>query len=310
MSRLNKVKGGRIASAHRFVLYGVAGVGKTTLAADAPRPIFLDTEDGSGGVDCERYSFRDGADGHVARSYEEVLAAIADLTDHDHPFKTVVIDTLDALEALLWAHMCQRDRKTGIEAYGYGKGYVAAVEEWRELAHRLDTLRVRRGVHVVLLGHAKIATFKNPEGEDYDRFEPGIDKRAGAVIRGWCDVMGLCRYEDVVKKDSDTKRARGLATGYRLVAFQRSAAFYAKSRLPLPKEIELAEDRPWSPIGDAIALHAQLASATPTELLSAIAAELDRIGNPDLSANVNEACESVGSDARRLRKYLINLKGR
>src|SRR5215213_2130623 len=108
-SRLGAVKVERLRSPVRVFLYGESGVGKSTLAAGAPSPIWLDTEDGSARLRVARYPFREGKGGHVPRSYVDVLAALDDLAISAHTFETLVIDTVDRLEKMIWAHLLERD---------------------------------------------------------------------------------------------------------------------------------------------------------------------------------------------------------
>ncbi|MCS6901519.1 MAG: MAPEG family protein, partial [Myxococcales bacterium] len=74
----------------RVVLYGVEGVGKSTFASQAPDPIFLCAEEGAVGLDVARFP--------TAHTWIEVLEAIRVLTHEEHPYKTLVIDSLDWLE--------------------------------------------------------------------------------------------------------------------------------------------------------------------------------------------------------------------
>ena len=83
----------------RIALFGVPGVGKTTFAAQAPAPIFLCAEDGAGFLDAQAFP--------KPSSWGDVLEAVQELMHGEHSFKTLVIDTLDALEALCWEHVCK-----------------------------------------------------------------------------------------------------------------------------------------------------------------------------------------------------------
>ncbi len=93
------------------------------------------------------------------QTWNDVLQAVDMLRVEQHDHKTLVFDTLDWLEPLLWAHICERDGKKNVEDYGYGKGHVAALDEWRLLVSRLERLRNERGMGVVLLAHSWIKPF-------------------------------------------------------------------------------------------------------------------------------------------------------
>jgi PHD/YefM family antitoxin component YafN of YafNO toxin-antitoxin module len=134
-SRLAKVTKGRLRTPNTIIIYGPEGVGKSTLALSAPGVIMFDVEDGSSEIEARRYPFTDHPEkGHVPPNYQAVLDAIDDLTVSEHDYKTLVIDSADRLEAMIWKHMLARDSEPGarnpknavltsIEDYGYGKGY-------------------------------------------------------------------------------------------------------------------------------------------------------------------------------------------
>jgi hypothetical protein len=204
--------------------------------------------------DVARYFFRDEDGGDIPRSLSELCTGIDDLVESNHDFRNVAIDTIDALESrLLWPHVVKERGEgdvTSIEGFGYGKGYVFALDAWRTFLSRLDRLR-NRGLGVILLGHSVVKSFKNPEGEDYDRYQLKLHDKAAGLIKEWCEVVGFLRFEEGAQKlkgdKSVAKRARGWASGRRLLHLERTAAWDAKSRLNLPTEIEIDRDHPWAP---------------------------------------------------------------
>jgi len=317
---LRELKPRRLRTGQRFTFYGPESVGKSSLAAYAPKPVFIDVEDGTGNLEVVRYPFRDGPLGHVPPNYTAVLDAVRAIATEPHDFETLVIDTLDRLEALIWAHILDRDsgrqgalNKSGkriesIESYGYGKGYILALDVWRDLCRALDELRLKRTMNVVLLGHAAIRTFKNPEGEDYDRYHLRINDKAAGFIKEWSDVVGFCTFEEGgAKLDADQPRAKGYSTGRRLIKLSRTAAYDAKSRIPLPDEVELAAANPWAPLADAVRVGLDV---DPEHLHAAIEAELERINDDALSNRVVVAMSRAGDDVGTLARYLNTLKNK
>jgi hypothetical protein len=311
VSRLAAVKRGRLIAPLRYFFYGAEGVGKSTLAAHAPDPIWLDIEDGSGQLDVPRYQFRDGDGGHVPHSYEEILSAIDDLTRNPHSFQTVVFDTADRLEALLWQWMIARDttaRKPldSIEAYGYGKGPIRALDDWRGLCFRLDRLRTARKMSIIILGHAQIRLFKSPDSEDYDRYNPRINALAAGFLKEWSDVTGFAMFEEFGSKLGDD-RAKGTSTGRRLLKLERTAAFDAKSRIALPKEVELDPANPWAPFAAAVNDGVNM---DPAEIATLIDAETTRIGSPELTAKAQAFTKEAlaKNDTATLHRSLLKLR--
>jgi hypothetical protein len=314
-SRLGKVQRGRLKVYRRCVFYGAEGVGKTTLAANAPDPIWLDAEDGSGLVTVARYPFREGEDGHVPRTYQDLVDAVSDLTRSPHDYKTLVIDTADAVEALLWRHIVQRDKGKvkaaleNIEDYGYGKGYQVAVDEWRAFCSRLDILRATRKMMIVLLAHQRVTTFKNPEGDDYERYSPQIHDKAAGFLRSWADVVGFCRFEEGSSKLDGAKKAKGWSTGRRLINFVRTAAYDAKGRGGMPAELEMDPTNPWAPFQKALD---DSESLDGPALVALIGAELVRLSDAELTGKVEPlaAAAAAKNDTETLNRYLQELKRR
>jgi len=228
---LGALRTGRIEAPPRTLVHGVEGVGKTTFGANSPAPIFLGAEDGTGHLDVTRFP--------QPETWGHVREAIATLTKDQHKYLTLVIDTVDWVEPLLWQHICERDKKADIEAYGFGKGYTAAVQEWRVLVADLERLRAARQMGIILLAHSHIKSFKNPQGEDFDRYELKINQKAGGLLKEWVDTVLFANFEMYAARDGRTSRVRGVSTGARLAYTQRTAAYDAKNRSNLPESIAL-----------------------------------------------------------------------
>lgn len=223
----------------RVLFYGVEGIGKTTWAAGAPSPVFLGTEDGFGDLDVARLP--------SPATWRDALEYVAALTNDRHDFRTLVIDTVDHLESLLHAHLCREREWESIEDPGYGKGYVVALEEFTKFLDALEVLRKRRAMHVILLAHAKLEAYKNPDGPDYDRYVVKCDKRVSARAREWCDCVLFGRLDVTVKSDQKGDKAlfrkgKALDTAERVVMTTTTPAFDAKNRFHLPEEIPMAWD--------------------------------------------------------------------
>jgi hypothetical protein len=282
--RLDALVKGRQSKPLRTLLYGVEGVGKTTFGAHAPAPIFVGAEDGTSHLDVTRFP--------MPESWAEVMEAVRTLTKEEHQFQTAVFDTLDWLEPLVWQAICARDGVENIEAYGFGKGYVAALDEWRIFLAALDRLRETRGMHVILLAHSWIKPFKNPEGNDYDRYELKLNAKAGGLLKEWSDVVLFANHEVFAEKDKVTKRTKGVSTGERLIYTTRTAAYDAKNRYDLPESMALD----WAEFWEAVQAHRP---ADPKALEAAIRKHAELL-SPEVKAKVLEAITRAGGDAVKL----------
>ena len=231
----------------RILAYGTAGIGKTTFATEAPSPIVVQTEDGLGSIAASTFG--------LLRSFDEVMQAIGSLYEDAHEFQTVVLDSLDWLEPLIWQHTAQQHSQPNIEAFGYGKGYLAALDNWRAVLEGLNALRDERGMAVILLAHAEIKRFDSPETDPYDRYQPKLHARASALVQEHVDAVLFANYRiTTLKADAGfgKKIVRGVSGGDRLLHTVERPAFLAKNRFGLPETLPLS----WPDFAAAVPFYA------------------------------------------------------
>jgi hypothetical protein len=230
MSILTQITRGVVPRAQRVVVYGVESVGKTTLAAQAPAPIFLDVEDGTSHLDVPRLS---------VKAWPALEQAIKEVAAGGHDFKTLVIDSVDWAEKQAIEDMLAKDKKHGIEDYGYGKGYTAIAERMTRWLALLDSV-VARGIHVILIGHSKVARHEPPDGmQPYDRYELKLTKQTGPLVKEWADALLFANFKTRIV-EAESGKAKGIGGKERVVYTQRSAAWDAKCRVPaVPEEIPM-----------------------------------------------------------------------
>jgi hypothetical protein len=231
---LDQVTCGKKQAPRRVMLYGTHGIGKSTFAANAPNPIFIQTEDGLGEIDCAKFP--------ISQTFGEVMQALAELYTHDHQFQTVVIDSLDWLERLIWNEVCRFRGVESIEDIGYAKGYVFALTQWREFLEGLTALRADKQMMVLMIAHARIERFENPETDSYDRYVPRLHRLSSQVLQEWCDEVLFATFRVFTKQTDegfDRKRTQGVGTGERVMRTVERPAHVAKNRLNLPEEMPL-----------------------------------------------------------------------
>lgn len=219
----------------RIMLYGPHKIGKTTFAAQAPAPIFIQIEDGLDAIDAQAFP--------RAESYDQVIEQLDMLGANDHQFQTLAVDSLDWFERLVWAKVCANNGVKNIEDIGYGKGYVQAVDLWKAFLERINGLRDVRGMASILLAHAEVKRFDAPDKtQSYDRYQPKLHKAAGALVSEAVDVIGFANYEvHVVKTEIGFKKekATGTGSGARALYLEERPAFVAGSRYRMPEKIPL-----------------------------------------------------------------------
>lgn len=238
---LSSIRRGQDIRPPRIFIYGVEGIGKTTFAAGAPSPIFIQTEDGQGALDVARFP--------MASSVDDVRAALTTLYTEDHAFGTVVLDSADWLEQIIAKDV---ESKHEAKDLAYGKGALKQAEIWQELLAGFNALRNDRGMAVVLIGHSQIKRFDSPETEPYDRYTPKLQERSNALVREWADAVLFANYRTVIKKEDagfNKTHARGIGTGERLLHTAEKPAYMAKNRYAFPESLPLS----WQAVSDAIA---------------------------------------------------------
>lgn len=211
----------------KIVIYGVDGIGKTTLASKSPNPVFLATEDGQNDIGCPRTP--------LVTSFDQFNAYTSDFITGDHDYQTLVLDSADWAERLIHKAIARKADKSSIEEIGYGKGYKMAIEGWSFVLNAFDEL-VRQNMNIIILAHAKVEKFSPPDGDQYDRYELALHKTAAPIIREWADEVFFANYDvTTLKKDDSFGAERHQAVSQRRVLYTCEAPTHmAKRRVQLP----------------------------------------------------------------------------
>ena len=221
----------------RILIYGPEKMGKTTLASEFPAPVFLQTERGESG-DLELDALAPEGETHLT-TFEQVIDAIRALAAEDHGFQTVVLDSVSALQKLVWEKVCRDSNVKSIELAGggYGKGYIEADNLWLQVLDGLNYLRNERGMAVVLVGHAIISRFDDPETQSYSRYDIDLHKRAEALLKREVDAILLVKKDVTIKTEGKGERARADGGDTRWIYTEGKPAFTAGNRYNMPARI-------------------------------------------------------------------------
>ena len=212
----------------KIVVVGQGKIGKTTFAAMAPNAIGILTEDGADMVNANAFP--------LASSLNDVYSAIDTLINEEHEFQTLFIDSLDWLEPMVQEHVCKQNNWKNIEQPGFGKGYVAAAEEWRNLLSGLEVLRSAKGMGIILIAHDKIKRIEDPLTEGFDSHVLKLHDRAGALVSEWADVIGYAGYRIFTSKTDagfGNKETKATTTGERILHVEPHPAHCGGNRFGL-----------------------------------------------------------------------------
>lgn len=241
MNMLSHVQRGRTPMPPRLLVYGTEGIGKSTFASEAPKPVFIQTEDGLSQIECDKFP--------LAITFDDVRQALSDLHTEDHEYQTVVIDSLDWLERLIWDAVCQEYGAKSIEKVdgGYAKGYMHALVPWRAIVGLLGALRTEKHMAVLLIAHTKVDKFEDPESTSYDRYAPRLHKHAAALVCEWCDAVLFAtrRFRTQIENVGFNRQrtiasAIGAGGGERILRTVGGPSCIAKNRFGLVDDVPLS----------------------------------------------------------------------
>lgn len=224
-----------------MVFYAPPGLGKTSFGAAIPKALFL-VDDKELGIHTLKRSGQVAKDVPVLppiKNWLDLLACVRQVAAGKHDHKALIVDTMGGCERLCHQHVCEtmyRGDWAEKGFAGYGRGYESALPEWRLLLEAFDECR-DAGMSVVLLTHAIIKPYKNPLGEDFDRFVPDVHHKTWNLTHRWADVVLFGNYH--VEVDDSSGRAKGRGGDDRYFYCEYSAAWEAKNRHGLPPEIAM-----------------------------------------------------------------------
>ncbi len=244
----------------RILIHGVEGVGKSTFGVHAEKPVFVQTEDGLA-------AYPEVAKFAPATDYASFIKNLEEVAFQDHDFKTLVVDSVDWLEPLIWRQVCAESNVSSIidAGGGYGNGYTIALDIWRAYLKLLDIIN-KRGMTIIQVAHSQIKTYSSPDTPPYDRFSIKLHENkqgvgAAALLFEYSDIVLFANFfagttKDVLPgstKKNPKEKIRGIGSGERILYTEERPAHKAKNRFGLPEQINFdAAGEYWSTIAGAV----------------------------------------------------------
>lgn len=246
---LDSIRTGKSLNPPRIIVYGGPGLGKSTFAANAPKPIFINIEDGLGNLDVASFP--------QAKVAEDVDEQLRFLFTEDHPYQTVVIDSLDWYERLLWNKIAKDNGVMEIENLNWGKGFVYALNLWQNFVEKVNKLSRERNMGVIFTAHSDIAKIADPEKGEFSQYTIALHQKARPILLEDVDAILFAKKDGVITTDKTTfgkETKRVIGDGVRTVVTQMRPSAIAKNRYNLLPTIDIPEgDTTWSAVWSELA---------------------------------------------------------
>lgn len=224
---------------------GDSGMGKTSLAAAFPKPIFIRAEDGLQAIPAgqrpQAFPVLTGANAQDAA--DQLWAQMIALLHNDHDYKTLVIDSVTALERLFVAAVLESDPKAksiNQALGGYGAGLCAVASMHQRVRKAAGLLNTRKDMHVVFVAHADIETMKLPDTDDYQRYSLRLPAKSLPPYVDDVDVVGFVRLETFTR-GGDGERKKAISNGDRQLIVHATASNVSKNRFHITEPLDLPE---------------------------------------------------------------------
>jgi hypothetical protein len=219
-----------------ITILGDAGLGKTSLAASFPKPIFIRSEDGLRSV--PEKMMPDAFP--LIKSVEELWAQLTALIREDHDYQTLVIDTITTLDTIFTDHVLESDPKKPKSlnqahgGYGAGRDMIASLH--RRVRNAAGML-MDRGMNVVFVAHAETVRIEPPDANAYTKYAMRMNEKSTLPYIDNVDAIGFIRLETYVVGDGEVKKAH--SDGTRQMVCHAMAANVSKNRFGITEPITL-----------------------------------------------------------------------
>jgi len=219
----------------RILVHADHGLGKSSLGAAAPNPIFIQTEDGLESIDTSAFP--------LCKNFDTVLEQLSWVYAQPHEFQTLVLDSLDWTETLIAQHVCKEGNKQSISDFGYGAGFQGILEQFGRVIKALTAIREERNMGIILIAHSQIKSYANPLGADYDRHCIKLRDKNAELFLEWADLVGFLHFSVFVntKKDGFGETTKAIGGTDRVLSCSPSAAYVSKNRYGITGDIAMPD---------------------------------------------------------------------
>ena len=198
-----------------YIILGVGGVGKTTLAYELGKKI-TGSDEGTFIITCGAENepmHINGAFGETDRTFEELAECVKYLCEHKDEYphtKFVAIDSIDeyvriACDAVVreWNRICDKTGDTASKAKSVAqayKGFQNGVDRAVDLIIKQIVKLKDAGYHLLYIGHTKVksSTDVMQENTKFDQLTCSVQPKFYAAIKDKANLAVMCYFENEI----------------------------------------------------------------------------------------------------------------
>jgi hypothetical protein len=226
----------RVEKQKSFIItvYGAEAVGKTTFASTFPKPLFIRAEKGlkNQGIDTTP----------ILKKLDDVIKVLTGLINEDHEYKSVVIDSISAVDLLIRQQIMDEDpakpKTFESSAGGFGAPGKKAYEKHKQIHDLCSRLVDEKGMWVIYLAHMTNESMVHAGfSENYLCATIDVTKQARPVYTYFSDLVAKISVPFSVSDE----RARNGDTGERIFSCMKSENSASKNTIGIKEEIRFKD---------------------------------------------------------------------
>ena len=199
-------------SQYQKLLFGEAGVGKTSFAAAEPNTVMILFEDGTAGINAYTVNVVKEARKQKRMVWEVYLDVVEEILEGDHGFKNIAIDSADRANEFARKYVCKVNDWDDVQDGAYGAGWRELNDTFQEPIKRIQM----SDYGLTIISHAKFKEVEDVKGNKRDKIIPSVTGSSGEWLIDESDI--------IIFYDRDIE-------GNRVMRVESDKNFEAKSRI-------------------------------------------------------------------------------
>ena len=158
-----------------ILVYGRPKIGKSTFCSYFDEALFIATEPGLNHLEVFKVP---------VNSWEKFLEVCREIAEGHHPFKTIIIDTIDNLVGFCNDYICRKNDIGHISEMPMGKGWAMSTAEFTRVISKLSML----GIGPVMVAHVKQEEIET-KTKKYNRWTINVGGKSQDAILAMPDII-------------------------------------------------------------------------------------------------------------------------